>query len=212
MPDNVPRYVIFVEDDGDGVMQTAPLAPGDADYFLGGILPALNPLSDDEYMNGPAALLHTLAKSSYVLHATSVYWCVEWSPGLVVVRFSPDGTMAWAAFRSPNPRFGGREPLEIDLRDYDEDDTNHQYNLVFDAWDSQFEDDMRQFHGFEPAAAKTVEVYEAAFRHANALGERLQTQYPNGPKFDRWLSQCKLNISQQAGEGIRLPKRGTGQR
>src|SRR5437773_6819026 len=105
------NYVIFVEKtERETVMFTGPLDSGDRHYFENGIFPALRPLSDDEYMNGPAVILHTLARFSYILYNNDVYWCAEWDPGLIVVRFSPGGAMAWSAFRSPIPNFGGREP------------------------------------------------------------------------------------------------------
>src|SRR4051812_27723301 len=94
------QYVIFVDQgEEEGVMLTAPLEGGDRDYLVNGIVPTMRPLSDEDYLQGPAAILHTLAKYSYILFRGDVYWCVEWEPGLLVVRFSPDGTMAWSALR-----------------------------------------------------------------------------------------------------------------
>jgi hypothetical protein len=120
MPDEKPRYVIpepgVVE---EAVLLTAPVGEWDAEYFTDEILPTLRPMSDEEYMHGPAYILSSFAHYSYVLYEQDVYWCVEWDPGLIVIRLSPDATMAWNAFRSPIPDFGGREPQQEDVDNYD---------------------------------------------------------------------------------------------
>jgi hypothetical protein len=206
MEEAVPRYVIFVNEADVSVMYTAPLESDDAAYFLKHIFSNLRPLSNEQYANGPAAILHTLAKSSYILHQKAVYWCVEWEPGLVVIRFTPDKTMNWTALRSPVPTFGHRLPTQEDLRDYDENATNHQYNLVFHAWDAQFEEDMREYRGFSRADEDTLGVYRMALEHVNALGEELQLQYSQDADFQQWLSQAKSNLAQRAGDGIRVKR------
>jgi hypothetical protein len=201
--DDTPQYVIFVGEGGEGEMHVAPLANGDADYFRRGIVANLRPLSDDEYANGPAVFLHTLAKSSYVLYQNSVYWCTEWEPGLIVVRFSPDGPMAWVALRSPVPNFGGREPLPEDLGDYDED-ANPQYNLIFTPWDALFDDERRADDGFARADAQTVGVYESAFTRVSAIGEQLRMRYSDEAGLAQWAVQCKQNLTRWASTGIRV--------
>lgn len=203
MAADTPRYVIFVDEGEESVMYAAPLEHNDAGYFLRGIVANLRPLSDDEYANGPAVILHTFARSSYVLYQSSVYWCVEWQPGLIVVRLSPDGPMAWTALRSPVPNFGGREPMPEDLGDYDED-ANPQYNLVFGPWDAQSDEDLRAYHGFARVDAQTTSTYEAAFAHVNALGEQLRSRYSDEADLTRWAEQCKQNLAQWAGDGIRV--------
>ena len=60
----------------------------------------------DRVLIVPAAILHTFARYSYIIYRNNVYWCAEWEPGLIVVRFSPDGSLAWTALRSPIPNFG----------------------------------------------------------------------------------------------------------
>lgn len=198
-------YIIFAPtQDEEAVMLTAPLEDGEREYFVKGILPTLQPLSEKDYMQGPAVILHTLAKFSYILYRKDVYWCAEWDPGLVVVRFSPDGTLAWSALRSPIPNFGGRAPNAGDLDNFDEDAENYQYNLVFNAWDAQFDEDVREWRSFKDADASTIQAYQAALAHTQTLGEQMQARYSSEDKFDRWVERCKRNIKKWAGEGIRV--------
>jgi hypothetical protein len=199
------RYVIFVDQkDKQGVMLTAPVEDGDREYFVRGIIPALRPLSDGDYIHGPAIILHSLARYSYVVCGTDVFWCAEWDPGLIVARFSPGGAMAWTALRSPIPNFGGRKPNAKDARDYDEDAENHQYNLVFKAWDAQFDEDWRRLRGFKRADTKTGKVYRAALEHVQTLGTQVQARYLGKETFDRWAQECKRNLARWTGEGIRV--------
>ena len=195
------RYVIFV----DEVMFAAPLEEGDFRYFTAHILPTLRSLSDEEYMEGPAVIMHTFARYSYILYRHDVYWCAEWEPGLIVVRFSPDGGLAGAAMRSPIPNFGGREPAEKDVRNYAAAAENRQYNLVFTAWDAQFDAADREWRSFQPAEAKTANDYRAALSHSHQLGEQMQARYSGDDKFSEWSAQCKSNVRAWAGEGVRVP-------
>jgi hypothetical protein len=203
-----PRYVIYVDqDEEERVMMTAPLAERDRRYFTEGIIPALRPMSDEEYKNGPMVVLHTMAKFSYVLHDRDVYWCVEWQPGLIVVRFSPGGTFAAAALRSPNPGFGGREPTEEDLANYDEDAENPQYNLIFDAWDAQFDSDTLKWNGFERAGEEAAQIFDAAMAHVQELGEQMEARYGGkSEEIDLWRQRCHENIQRWAGEGVRIAR------
>jgi hypothetical protein len=195
-------YVISV----DEVMLTAPLEDGDFRYLADHILPNLRTLSDEEYMHGPAVILHTFARYSYILHRGDVYWCAEWEPGLVVVRFSPDGRLAWVAMRSPIPNFGGREPALEDEGNYDEDAENHQYNLVFNAWDAQFDAADREWRSFRPAEPGAVSDFQAALSHADHLGTRIQARYSGDDKFSDWSVLCKDNIRAWAGDGVRAAR------
>ena len=193
MPNARMQYVIFVEDDNDeSVMFAAPVPDVDSKYLRDHVMPTLRALTDEEYMQGPAIILHTLARYSYVLHKDDLYWCSEWPPGLIVVRLSPDGTLAWSVLRSPNPEFGGRQATEEELELFDEDAENHQYNLVFNAWDAQFDEDVRKWRSFVPADPKTRKKYLAALDHVNSLGEIMQSRYSQS--FNEWSENCKKNI------------------
>jgi hypothetical protein len=197
--------VIFVDQaDEDDVMLTAPLEAGDRAYLLKGILPSLRPLPDEDYMQGPAVILHTLAKYSYILYRREVYWCAEWDPGLIVVRFSSDNTLAWAALRSPIPNFGFRTPNAEDLRNYQQDAENHQYNLVFNAWDARHDEDWRRRLSFKRARARTENIHEAALTHVQTLGEQMEVRYSSRSRYDRWYKRCLRNLDKWTGEGIRV--------
>jgi len=192
------RYVIFMNE----VMLTAPLEDGDLRYLTTHIIPNLRPLSSDEYIHGPAVLLQTVARYSYVLYQSDVYWCADWEPGLIVVQFTPGGPMAWAALRSPIPNFGGRTADPQDLRHHDEDAVNHPYNLVFTAWDAQFDEAHREWRSFMPAVDEAVSEYKRALAHADRLGAQLWARYCGDDKFSAWSEQCKRNLHAWAGEGI----------
>jgi hypothetical protein len=180
-------YVIdaFGEDDETTTM-TRPVDEVDAEYLREKVIPVLHPLSVDEYSFGPAAILQTGAPYSYVLDGAVVYWCVEWKPGLLVIRFAPEGEMAWAALKSPNPEFGGREATEAEWDAYDEDAENPQYNLVFNAWDDIFDQDRE---GWEPISESDQDGYAAALAPVNTLSEALKQQWES--RSEEYLERCK---------------------
>ena len=173
---HIMQYIIFVyegaepAEDDKPVLWSRPVPPGEEAYLRGSVLPAMRPLSDEEYRAGPARILDTAAHYSYVLDGDVVYWCIERAPGLVVVRFSPDGSMAQTELRSPNPEFGGRVATEEELENYDEDDEEraHQYSLVFDAWDAQFDEDERE-EEWEVVDDETKSRFDAALAHAQRM-------------------------------------------
>lgn len=210
------QYVNFVyEGDDEPTLHTGPVRATDAAY-LRKAATHLKPLSDEQYMTGPDCILHTRAKYSYVLDDHDLYWCVEWDPGLLVVRMSPDRELQWVALRSAVPNFGGRKPLPEDGDpDDDEDDDNPQYNLIFTPWDAQYEKQEREWGAFVPANRDTRTRFENALARVNALGPLMETRY--GGDSDRWLIRCKRNLKRWCGEGVRLKparlaRRGTGSR
>ncbi len=202
-----PQYIITVEElepEATTVL-AAPLAGDDADYFLAFIKPNLTSLSRDAYSHGPAIFLHTFARYSYVLYDSEVYWITEWSPGLVVVCFSPSGQISWGAFRSRVPNFGGRTPDPEDYLNYSEDDPDPQYNLVFCPWDSQFDAQHRKWNNFSPADDATIEAYRKALDLVNTLGEELRKLYgEDDARFLTWSELCKANLALWAGTGLRF--------
>lgn len=197
------QYAIFVSGKkGQEVLHTAPVAEDDARYLGERVLPTLQPLDDETYLNGPAMILHTGARSSYVLDGHDLLWCIEWEPGLLVLRFSPDGRMAWTALRSPVPGFGGRKPMPQDLEGYDEDAEDPQYNLVFHAWDAQFDEFSREHFGFAPAGDEAIERHASALRHPDSLAGQAAAR--NAREQKAWIADCQRRIASWAGEGLRL--------
>jgi hypothetical protein len=93
--------------------------------------------------------------------------------------------------------------MEEDVRAYDEDATNHQYNLVFEAWDAQFDDVSCRKRNYVPATEVEVVAYETALRHVTELEDKL-TVVIDDPNYSAWLENCCNNIATWAGEGIRL--------
>lgn len=196
------HYVNFVYENGDEpTLHTGPVSKRDAAY-LAAAAKHLRPLSDDDYMTGPACILHTMAKSSYVLDVRDLYWCIEWQPGLLVVRMAPDLPLEWVALRSPIPNFGGREPLPEDGDPDDEVDDNPQYSLIFTPWDAQFDAQDREWGEFVPADAEAQSRFQNALARVEALGEVMQSRF--GDDRDAWLDRCKRNLEAWCGEGVRL--------
>jgi len=196
------NYIIFVEKDDESMMFHAPVPEENAAYLRDRVAPTLRPLRDEAYMLGPAVILKTLARYSYVLDEHDLYWCAEWDPGLLVVRFSPNHSMAWTAIRSPVPAFGGRTPKQEDLDSYDETAVNHQYRLVFDPWDAQLDERIREWRSFKPVDEEARRAYRAAIDHVNSLGDIMELKYSNDAT--KWVETCIANISDWAGSGHRL--------
>jgi hypothetical protein len=187
-----PRYIIFdLEDDTDEIMFSGAVNQPEADYLRDVVLPRLRPLSEEDYFNGPLAIYGTAARFSYVLAGSDVYWCVEWDPGLLVIRFSADGSMSWCSLRSPVPNFGGREATEEELDAYDEDEPNPQYNLVFDAWDPQLEPELRD-DGWAEVSADERRRWKAAMAQQERLGATVDALAENDPEaYERWRVHCQ---------------------
>jgi hypothetical protein len=195
------HYINFVFENDNEILHCGPVEEEDAQYLRRAIA-TLRPLSEEDYINGPAVVLGTMARFSYVLEGDAVYWCVEWDPGMIIVRFSPSQPLAWTALRSPNPGFGGREPTAEDLANAsdDEDEHNSQYTLVFRPWDAQFDAQEREWYSFVPAPEEVPQRFEAAMARANALGEKIGEL----ANEDGWRERCIANVQQWCGDGIRL--------
>ncbi|MBI1249396.1 hypothetical protein GC197_16345 [bacterium] len=196
------QYVNFVYEDSDEpTLFTGPVPESDAAY-LREAAAHLKPLTDEEYITGPAAILCSLAKSSYVLDGEDLYWCIEWQPGFVIVKMAPNAEMKWVALRSPVPDFGGREPLPED-GDPDQDiDDNPQYNLIFTPWDAQFDKQEREWGSFLPADEDSQTRFENAMSRADSLSKDIESRIEKDE--DQWFQLCRQNLEQWCGEGVRL--------
>lgn len=187
------KYVIWViEDDDSEALYTGPVPSSDADY-LAKVIPLLEPVSHAEYISGLAAILSTAARFSYILLGDDILWCVEWSPGFIVVKFSPDGQILGAAIKALNPSFGGREATDEELDAFDEEN-NPQYNLIFDPWDAQFDEEYRESGHFQCANEDEIARYQSALKPVSDLEEFEETS----------LEQSKTNIQEWAGKGLAI--------
>lgn len=196
------RYVILVERKREApAMYTAEVDRDDAAYLRKAI-DTLRPLSAEDYMRGPAAILHMLARYSYVLDGNDVYWCVEWTPGMIMIKFSRSGQMQWTALRSPVPDFGGRNPTKEDSAAYDKDAPNHQVNLIFDPWIAQSDAEDREAKGFRRADAETEATFEAALAKVNEIGEQIELQHGND--LEAWVYRGEEEVEKMVGEGTRI--------
>lgn len=199
MKKNAAYYVISVDDE----LMSAPIAKADRKYLLDVIVPNLSPLSEGDYKAGPVILRASVAPNSTILLNNDVYLCFEYDPGLIVIRSSPNGELAWAALRSPIPNFGGREATEEEMLAFDEDAENHQYNLIFTPWDAQFDEDSLEDAEFDAADEDLVEVLEAAMAPINRLGTELTDQLGDQASVTSWYERGQAMLQSMAGDGIR---------
>ena len=171
------HYVIWV---GEGMWAAEVPAPEVA-YLEAEVLPALVPLSAEAYLEGPAAILHTDAPFSYVVRGSGVLWLVAWPPGLLVLHFGADGSMAWT----------NRASLPEDGED-DDDLRDPHVHLVGDPWSAQLDDQEREWAGFQPASAGVQARWEAAMGEVHRLGASLAQEIGNDEaKLDAWHARCQ---------------------
>ena len=152
------------------------------------------------YLESMVAIPCCAAKTSYLVEGDFLGWCVEFVPGLLVVRFHDHGAMDWVALRSPCPSFGGREATPEDMEAYDEDAPNLQYRLIYDAWDAHFDAERAEDRGFH--CPRTVDE-EAAVRFYQRAIDRLNALAPPLDSADA-VRRCLDRIEELAGAGIAL--------
>jgi len=142
-------------------MLEAPVADAAVEFLDDVVGQALEPIHEEAYRDGPAVLLSTDARHVYVVTGDGVLWVVEWPPGVVVVRFSPDGSYAAAR-------------LAVDE---DDEDEHPAVELVAAPWAARFDADDRADLGFVPASDATRARWTAAMaaveRLAKAMSETL---------------------------------------
>ncbi len=192
------KYIIWDENNNP---LTAEVEKPDNEYFRTYIIPNLKPAKEIDYVEGFSAILHTAARWSYILFENKCYWLIEWSPGLIVLELQDKEVINFTVLRSPVPNFGGREPLEIDNEDeYDEDAENHQYNLIFEAWDAQFDRQYQEWNNFKPANQNELELFKNCLKYVDRLGDITQSKFEND--YKNYLKMAKQNIERLAGIGI----------
>lgn len=200
------KYIIWVEqDNATQKMHVAPVSKIDKDYFIEEIIPSLQPISQNFYTESFVVILQTLARWSYIVYEGKIYWCVEWAPGLIVLEIQENGTLQALALRSPNPSFGSRTALAEDLEfqpDY-EDYENHQYNLIFDAWDAQFDKKKREWKQFKPVNEDDLEKqhFDRCIVHIDNMAPIVEEKYQQDP--ENFMNNCKNRIDKWSGTGKR---------
>lgn len=168
------KYLMFKDVNNKPAAMTRTVPKKDAAYLKKTVVPKMRALSDDEYLYGPGAILQTPAKYSYILDGKAVYWCVDWAPGLLVLQFSVDGAMKFAALRRI---------------DSDEEDGESQYNLIYDAWDAQFEEETGP--GWAAAAPADLKAHAAALHHSGTLHERVYKECLPKKSYDSYFKKCE---------------------
>lgn len=152
-------------------MLEAAVAPEAQRFLHETVAPALAPLAEDDYQFGPAVLLTTEARFVYVVDGAQVWWLVEWPPGIVAMRFGPEGAYEVA-----------RLPIE--------DDDHPVVELVTVPWSAQFDEADRADAGFARSSLETQEAWEQAMAPVQALGERLSAFLADEEAIEAWRNRA----------------------
>lgn len=196
-------YIIEVGESSEQMERyVAPVAEADEEYLRRAVQHFV-PLTLEQIAQGLSVIFQSGAQYSYVINENELLVCIEWQPGLLIVKVSEEQELQWVALRSPIPNFGGRVslPEDGDPAEYDDLD-NPQYNVVFTPWDAQFDPDEREYYAFSPAGSDVVEHFER-------LRGRFDSMSQPAPPFDHsayepWRRKCIENLNQWTGIGIRL--------
>jgi hypothetical protein len=193
------HYYIVTDHNGqEGVALVKGLDTVIANYLRKEVLPRLKPLSKEDYLYGPAAILGAEPAFSYVVEGSNVYWCVEWDPGLLVIRFDDKGKMAYAALPAINPLFGNRTATLAELKEYEERDHDPQVELVYQGYDAQFEDGDRT--GWVIAGRPFRRTFETAIEHVNQLYDQLEEGFGDDEaKVKAWQARCEASSIYRGG-------------
>lgn len=158
----------------DDRMLEAPVAEAVEEFLVDVVEQALHPIDEDAYRDGPAVLLSTDARSVYVVTDDAVLWVVEWPPGVVVVRFGPDGSYAAAR-------------LAVD----DEDDDEHPaVELVAVPWAAQLDPDDRSDAGFALASEATRSTWHRAMAAVDRLAASLDASLVDESAVADWQARA----------------------
>ena len=197
------QYIIQIgEDSNDMQLYAAPVVDSDAEYLNRAFI-HFKPLSHEEFNHGLAVVFQTGARYSYILNSDELLVGVEWQPGLLIVKVSLEHELQWVALRSPIPNFGGRVPLPEDGDPEGcEDLDNPQYNLVFTAWDAQFDSDDREYYEFAPAGVEIKLKCQSLLAKLVLVGKNNPTYGNVG--YESWRRECIANLVNWCGTGVRL--------
>ena len=70
------QYLNFVFRAGEEQLHAGPVSESDASYLRQAMI-HFKPLSDEDYITGPGAIVNTMAKYSYVLDGDTLIWYIE---------------------------------------------------------------------------------------------------------------------------------------
>lgn len=168
------KYIIFIQDEDKQVALYRELEEEDSAYLREQVIPNMKSLSDDEYMYGPSCIVRTPARFSYVVDGDEVYWCIDWQPGLLVIRFSPDGSMKWAAMKSSEDNENCDDP---------------QYRLVYRAWDAQMCEQDRVL--WDNPTDDLIERHQRAMIPVGDLHKRLESGFKSQEELDAYIARCE---------------------
>ena len=187
------KYLIWVtEKDNSEKMYAAPVDKIDSDYFKREVTSYLKPISQAFYCQSFCAILQTLSRWSYVLYNEKLYWCILWgTSGLIVLEFQDDGTIQGVALRSPHKDEHWNDGI------YE----NHQYNLVYTAWDAQFEEEKRTWKNFKPISNQDVEKqhFNKCILPIDTLAPKIEEAYQKDT--ENFMKKCLNRVEQWFGEG-----------
>lgn len=179
------RYLIWTTDDqSDLLYASAPVQESHQAYFSASVMPHLRPVTADFYIGSFAVLVQTTARWSYLLAEDKLYWCILWTPGMLVLEISEDGTLRAAAIR----RGPANEPA-----------TGPQHHLVFDAWHAQEDATHYRANGFAPATEQERSRFTRCISQLDRLAPQVDARFQEKP--ETFLADCIANIAQWAGNG-----------
>jgi hypothetical protein len=177
------------------VKQLRPLYEG---YLREQVIPRFRPLPLDQYLSGPNGILTTPARFSYVLDKEAVNWCIEWSPGLLVINVTPD-SMQWAARRSPDPRFGDRSASDAEIKRYEDWEEmwekehypvlQPQRGLISDAWNDIMEESFSEWQSASEVQTQTI---RRIFNRLDKLAEELTNASDDA--YEEWRRSSFWNM------------------
>jgi hypothetical protein len=165
-------YVALSPVGGDALVK--PVRPLYASYLRESVYLRFQPLSDEQYLDGPIGILSTPAPFTYILDSDAINLCIEWQPGLLVIQVGLQ-TTRWAARRSPNPQFAGRHATATEIETFMKWEGRHierppQYGIIFDAWDDIVE---QSFDSWQPASHQQNDVIGGVVDRLDKLYDRV---------------------------------------
>jgi hypothetical protein len=186
------HYIVTDHEGQEEVALIKPLENEEISYMRKEVIPRMKPLSKEDYLYGPAAILAAEPAFCYVLDGKHVYWCIEWDPGLLVIRFDDKGKMAYASLQALNPLFGNRTATLKEIQDYEDQGRDQQVELVYQGYNAQFEDADRT--GWTIAARPFRRTFDTAIEFVNVMHDQLEDGFGDDEaKVKAWQVRCEAS-------------------